>query len=387
MYVIDIICKLFTMPSLFRNLKAWFMAALFFFAFVSAHAESGVTATEILIGQSAALTGPASELGQQMQSGAQAYFKSVNTQGGVYGRRIRMVTLDDGYEPDRAAANTRQLIEKDKVFALFGYVGTPTSNAAMPLFTAAKVPFFAPLTGAESMRRPVNRNIFNVRTSYIAETQAIIDHLSTAKNIAVLYQNDAYGQAGLLGVRQALAKMQLQPAAVATVERNSTDVAKAVEALALVKPQAVVIISAYTSAAAFIKEMKKKSPATAFWNVSFVGSRSLSDELGEAGRGVGISQVVPFPWDRSSELTEQHYKSLGEGMSFTTLEGYLAARVFVEGLRRAGKELTREGLISALETAGRIDVGGFSVQYSPDNREGSSRVELTLISTGGRFIR
>ena len=371
----------------FKSSKDWLLAVALFSVFASVNAETGVTATEILIGQSAALTGPAAELGQQMQAGAQAYFKAVNTQGGVFSRRIRMVTLDDGYEPERAAANTRQLIEKDKVFALFGYVGTPTSNAALPLFTAAKVPFFAPFTGAESMRRPVNRNIFNVRTSYMAETQAIVDHLAAAKNIAVLYQNDAYGQAGLLGVRQALAKKQLQPAAVATVDRNSTDVAKAVDELASVKPQAVVIITTYTSAAAFIKEMKKKSPTTAFWNVSFVGSRSLSDELGEAGRGVGVSQVVPFPWDRTTELTEQHYKSLGDGMSFTTLEGYLAARVFVEGLRRAGKDLTREGLITALETAGRIDVGGFSVQYSPDNREGSNRVELTLISTGGRFIR
>ena len=372
-----------------KNLPAALFLLVVFGTSPGVRAENGVTDKEILLGQSAALTGPAAELGKQVKAGAEAYFKVVNNQGGVHGRKIRLVTLDDGYEPDRAAANTQKLIEQDKVFALFGFIGTPTSNAAKPIFTAARVPFFAPITGAASMRSPVNRNIFNVRSSYLAETHSIVGLLSSPqpKNIAVFYQNDAYGQAGLDGVQRALLKTNNKPVALATVERNSTDVSAAVQSIAKVKPDAIIIITAYKSSAAFIREMKQQLPGALMWNVSFVGSRALADELGDAGRGVGISQVVPFPWDPVMQVTKEHQKEIGAAMSFTTLEGFIAAKVFVEGVRKAGKALTREGLIGALENAGKIDVGGFEVQYSPESREGSKFVDLTMISRDRKFIR
>jgi ABC-type branched-subunit amino acid transport system substrate-binding protein len=205
-----------------------------------AQAETGVTPTTIVIGQSAAFSGPAQALGNDMRAGALAYFQAVNAAGGVNGRKIELRSLDDGYEPDRAAANTKKLID-DGVFLLFGYVGTPTSNAAKPIFTAARVPFVGPFTGAESLRNPVNRYIFNVRASYFDETEKIVNQLvgQTLDRIAVFYQNDDYGKAGLAGVERAMQKRNLKIVSTGTVERNTVDVAAAVTAIGKSDPQAV----------------------------------------------------------------------------------------------------------------------------------------------------
>ena len=349
----------------------------------------GVTADTILIGQSAALSGPAEQLGKEMKSGAEAYFDVVNKSGGINGRKIKLVSVDDGYEPDRAAANTKKLIDDNEVLALFGYVGTPTSNAALPIFSQAKVPFIGAFTGAQSLREPFNRYIFNVRASYYDETEAIIQHLvlSGAKRIAVFYQNDAYGKAGLAGVELAMKKRNLAISSTATVERNTIDVAKAVEAISKDNPTAVVMISAYKSCAAFIKEMQRAGAFPQFWNVSFVGSKALATELGDAGRGVQISQVVPFPFSDSTPIVREYQKLVGGAAkaSFTSLEGYLAAKVLVAGLKRAGKNPTRESLVDGLASMGKVDLGGFTVNYSPSNHNGSSYVDLTIISRGGTF--
>ncbi|MDX2217859.1 MAG: ABC transporter substrate-binding protein [Burkholderiales bacterium] len=353
----------------------------------------GVTADSIIIGQSAALSGPAQALGQEMKAGIEAYFKHVNSKGGINGRKLVLKSLDDGYEPERAKANTTDLIEKEKVLALLGYVGTPTSNAALPVFTAAKVPFVGPFTGAQSLREPFNRYIFHVRASYFDETEAIIDHLARAgiTRIGVFYQNDAYGQAGLTGVERALKKRNMQIAAKDTVERNTVDVSKSVASLSKANLQAVVMISAYKSCAAFIRAMKQADANPQFWNVSFVGSKALSDELGPEGRGVQISQVVPFPWGSNSAVVKEYQKIIspdGQDIyNFSSLEGFLAAKVLVEGIRRAGRDLTRESLVTAMEKMGKVDLGGFTVNYSPTNREGSRFVDLTIISKNGKFMR
>jgi ABC-type branched-subunit amino acid transport system substrate-binding protein len=352
----------------------------------------GVSETQVVLGQSVALTGPAEELGKDMQLGASLYFSQVNARGGVNGRRIVLKTLDDGYESARAAENTRRLISEDKVFALFGYVGTPTSQASLPIFTEAKVPFVGPFTGAELLRNPFNRYIFNVRASYFDETEAIVQHLTamSINKIAVFYQNDAYGQAGLAGVERALKKRNLEVLAKGTVERNTVDVAKSVADIRKAEPQAVVMISAYKSCAAFIKEMKKAGANPTFWNVSFVGSKALARELDKEGRGVQISQVVPFPWDSSVPVVKE-YRALLEAAKgepgFGTLEGYIAAKVMVEGLRRAGKNLTRDSFIKAMESMDSYDVGGFKVSYGPHSHNGSKFVDLTIISKDQRFVR
>ena len=349
----------------------------------------GVTSDTILIGQSAALSGPAEQLGKEMKSGAEAYFDVINRNGGVNGRKIKLVSVDDGYEPDKAAANTNKLITEDKVLALFGYVGTPTANAALPIFTEAKVPFIGAFTGAQSLRDPFNRYVFNVRASYFDETEAIIQHLvqSGAKRIAVFYQNDAYGKAGLAGVERAIKKRNLAITAMATVERNSVDVAKAVQTLAKDNPTAIVMISAYKSCAAFIRAMQRAGAFPQFWNVSFVGSKALASELGEDGRGVQISQVVPFPWSDVQPIVRDYQKRIGgaEKYSFTSLEGYIAAKVLVEGLKRAGKNPTRESLVDGLASMGKTDLGGFTVNYTPANHNGSSFVDLTIIARSGTF--
>jgi branched-chain amino acid transport system substrate-binding protein len=369
-------------------MKRTLLAALAFVLSLGAQAQDS-----IVLGQSVALSGPAQQLGIDMQTGAKIYFDSINAKGGVNGRKIVLKTLDDGYEPDRAAANTKTLINDDKVFALFGYVGTPTSAAAVPIFTEAKVPFVGPFTGAELLRSPLNRNIFNVRASYWDETEAIVQHLTamSVTRIAVFYQNDAYGKAGLTGVERALKKRNMEIAALATVERNTVDVAKAVAEMAKANPQAIVMISAYKSCAAFIRDMKKAGKSPSFWNVSFVGSKALAGELGPEGRGVQISQVVPFPWDASIPVVKEYQRLLAESKAgepgFGSLEGFIAAKVMVEGLRRAGKNLTRESFIRAMESMDPYDVGGFKVAYSVDNHNGSKYVDLTIVSKDGKFVR
>jgi ABC-type branched-subunit amino acid transport system substrate-binding protein len=352
----------------------------------------GVTESQIVLGQSVALSGPAQELGKDMQFGASLYFGHVNARGGVNGRRVVLKTLDDGYEPPRAAENTRKLISDERVFALFGYVGTPTSQASLPIFTEARVPFVGAFTGAELLRSPFNRYIFNVRASYFDETEAIVQHLTamSVNKIAVFYQNDAYGQAGLAGVERALKRRNLEVAAKGTVERNTVDVAKAVADIGKAAPQAVVMISAYKSCAAFILEMKKAGSNPTFWNVSFVGSKALAKELGREGRGVQISQVVPFPWDTSIPVVKEYRALLAEAKGepgFGTLEGFIAAKVMVEGLRRAGRNLTRESFIRAMESLDPYDAGGFKVSYGTDNHNGSKFIDLTIISRDEKFVR
>jgi len=371
----------------------YLLAALFAAAMGSASAETGITDSQVLLGQSAVFTGPAQDLGTQMRAGALAYFNYINAQGGVNGRRIVLKSLDDRYEPDNAAAATKQLIDEEKVFALFGYVGTPTFNAAAPIIKDKGIPLVSAFTGSESLRDPVIHQVFNVRASYYDETEQIVQHLTSMSvdKIAVFYQNDAYGKAGLEGVNRALAKRKMTLAGSATVERNTVDVAKAIQEMNRVKPQAVVMISAYKSCAAFIKEMKKSGNSPTFWNVSFVGSKALAKELGNEGRGVQISQVVPFPWDMSIPVVREYNKLItADGKSqpdFTSLEGFISAKVMVEALRRAGRNLTRDGLIRALETMDPYDVGGFKVTYTPQDHRGSRFVDLTIVSKDEKFVR
>ena len=375
-------------------MRNWIAAAALAALVPSAVTAQGVTPTTIVIGQSAATSGPASELGSEMRAGALAYFSAVNARGGVNGRKIELRTLDDGYEPDRALANTRRFLETDQAFALFGYVGTPTTIAAMPVFTRAQVPLIGPFTGAEAFRKPFNRYIFNVRASYYAETDKLVELLATLRmqRIAVFYQNDSYGKAGLEGVERAMKARNMPIAGTATVERNTVDVKAAVAALSKIDPQAVIMVSAYKSCAAFIKEMKKAGVHAQFMNVSFVGSRALANELGAEGRGVAVSQVVPFPWNIGTPVVKEYQKALvaetgKDNYSFTSLEGFIAAKVLVEGLRRAGPNLTREKLVTALETMNDYDVGGFTVTYTGADHSGSRFVELTAIGRDGVFVR
>lgn len=359
----------------------------------SAWAERGVTSDKIVLGQSAALTGPAKDLGLQMRLGAQAYFDYLNKNGGVNGRKVELISLDDGYEPAKAKENTEKLINDSQVFSLFGYVGTPTSAAARPVFEKARVPFVAPFSGAESLRNPVSPWIFNLRGSYFDETELMIQHLNSfgIRKVAVFYQNDAYGQAGLAGVKKAMDKRSLPIAVTGTVERNSSDVSGAVKTISAQNPDAIVMVSAYSSASTFIKDYKKTGRPTQFFNVSFVGSNSLADALGVDGYGTIIAQVVPVPTERSLPIIAEYQLHLKEKdptaqPNFTSLEGYIAAKMMAEGLRRAGKDLTVESFTRGMESIKEYDMGGFMLNFSDKNHSGSSFVELTMIGKKKDFV-
>ncbi|MES2977187.1 MAG: ABC transporter substrate-binding protein [Pseudomonadota bacterium] len=346
--------------------------------------------SKIILGQSAAFTGPAAQLGIQFYQGAKVCFDQVNAQGGVNRREIEIRNLDDGYEPDRCAENTRKLLSED-VFALFGYIGTPTSVVALPQAIKQRVPFIAPFTGAMALREPFSRYAFHLRGSYNDETALIVRQLTGLglKKIAVFYQNDAYGKAGLDGVNLALTAQNLTPVAQATVERNSTDVAAAVRTLVAARPDAVVQISAYKSCAAFIRAARQAGYGGTFYNVSFVGTQALADELKQDGAGVVVTQVVPSPYSAARPITREFAEAVrqaGNGVqaNFSSMEGYLAARIVVEGLKRAGARATRESLITGLEAIGSQSIGGFNVNFSASNHVASHFVELSMLVGDGR---
>ena len=347
----------------------------------------------IVLGQSAAFSGPAAQLGIQMNLGARTYFNALNADGGVNGNRIELRTLDDGYEPERCKANTDKFI-RDDVFGLFGYVGTPTSLAALPLVVDAKIPFFGPFTGAQALREPFHKSVFHLRASYYDETALIVRNLTSLglKKIAVFYQNDAYGKAGLEGVTRALKAQGLAPVALGTVERNTVNVAPAVRDIAAAMPDAVVQISAYKSCAAFIRGARKAGYGGTFFNVSFVGTQALADELGKEGLGIVVSQVMPFPFSTTTAISREYLdavrKAGGDARpNYSSMEGYLAAKVFAEGLKRAGRNPSRDALVAGLESIQNASFGGFSVNFGPNNHVASRFVDLSMLTEDGKVRR
>ena len=347
----------------------------------------------LVLGQSAALTGPSAQLGMQMNLGARLHFEHLNAGGGINGRTVDLRALDDGYEPERCKANTETLL-KDGVLALFGYVGTPTCLAAWPQVIDSKVPFFGPFTGAQALRDPLRRNVFHVRASYFDETALIVKHLTSLglKKIAVFYQDDSYGNAGLEGVRRALQPLGLEPVAAATVARNSVDVARAVKTIIARAPDAVVQVSAYKSCAAFIRESRKAGYGGSYFNVSFVGTQALADELGRDGRGIIVSQVMPFPFSTTSAIAREYLDAVkraggNHSANYSSMEGYVAAKVLAEGIRRAGRAPTHESLISGLESMQNVDFGGFNVNFGPNEHVASKFVEIAMITEDGKVRR
>ena len=354
---------------------------------------SSAQARGIVLGQSAAFSGPAAQLGIQMNAGAKIYFDALNANGGVNGQTVELRTLDDGYEPERCKANTEKFI-KDDVFGLIAYVGTPTCVAALPLVNEAKIPFFGPFTGAEVLRDPFSKSVFHLRASYYDETELIVKQLTalSLNRIAVFYQNDAYGKAGLEGTIRALKRRGLEPVAQGTVERNTVDVAKAVAAILPSAPNAVVQISAYKSCAAFIRESRKSGFGGTFFNVSFVGTQALADELGPVGNGIMVSQVMPFPYSPTLPITREYLEAVrraggGAKPNYSSMEGFLAAKVFSEGLRRAGRNPSRDAVITALESIQRTDFGGFNVDFGARDHIASGYVDLSMLTGDGRVRR
>jgi ABC-type branched-subunit amino acid transport system substrate-binding protein len=362
----------------------------------TASADPGITDNAITIGMSAPFSGPNGAYGEDMKAAITAYFGQVNKSGGVNGRKLELVALDDGYETDKAVANTKALIEDKKVFSLLAFYGSsPTTEAMNSVFGPAKVPLIGTISGAGTIRQapsanPNNRYMFNVRASYADETEAIINQLVALglKSIAVFYQNDGFGKSGLEGVTSALKKYGLAPSAVGTVERNSLDVTKAVESISKATPQAVVMVTLYKPTSAFVRAMRKAGQNPMFMTLSPVGAEQLVQELGPDARGIGISQVMPYPWNDTVSVVREYQRLLGKQgkFSYYGIEGYMMARVLVDALKKQGKDVSREKLVSTLEGLNQ-DFGGYRVGYTPDSRQGSRFVELTVIGPGGKVLK
>ena len=353
----------------------------------------GVTAERVLFGQSAAFEGPAAQLGTNMRLGIKAAFHEANEAGGVNGRRLELVSLDDAYEPEAAIANTRRLIEEDQVFALIGAVGTPTSRSATPIAADAGVPYIAPFTGAAFLRDPGWDNIVNLRASYNQETEEMVDRLIRDLNITrigVMYQDDSYGRAGYGGVLQAMEKRGLEPIAIGTYPRNTTAVKTALLDLREGDPEAVIMIGAYEPVAELILWARRTGLDPVFMNVSFVGSNALARALGYRGVGVFVTQVVPFPEDDSQPVVAAYQAALAaydpEAVpGFVSLEGYLAGRLAIVGLEGCGPEVDRACFLASLRGAESFDIDGFALEFGADDNQGSDAVFLSVIGFDGRY--
>ena len=372
-------------------MKKVFLGILAYVLIVSfAFAEVGVSDTEVVVGQSAALTGPSQDLGQGMKKGMEIYFKEINSQGGVNGRKIRLISLDDGYEPDQCAVNTRKLIDEQGVFALLGYVGTPTAKVAVPIIESEKVPFIGAFTGAGLLRTPLKHYVINCRASYDDETEGLVHYLVDKlgiKKIACFYQDDSYGRAGLEGTAKALKNRGMDLVSTGTYERNTVAVKGGLMRVKQGNPEAVVMVGAYAPCAEFIKLAKKIGMKDVkFCNISFVGTESLQKALGDAGEGVIVSQVWDVSYDcplknEYTNLLAKYYPS--EKPGFISYEGFAVAKFFVEALKAAGSDLTREGLISAVESKGKFDLGGITLNYSASDHGGLQTVWSVVFTKDG----
>ena len=374
---------------MFSTFRQYLFLAALSLATFSIHAQNG----PIRLGQSLPLSGPLAELGSEYRDGMLAYFNALNAKGGINGRRIELITLDDGYVVERSVENARKLLDQEDVLAFLGMFGSANYGALLPLINERAIPSLAPYTGSDDLRAQKSPTTFWLRASYGDETEKIIDQLTTLgiNKIAVFYQDDAFGKSGLAGVEKALAKRKLKVAAVGTFDKTRNDVHDAVKAIGAVDPQGVVMISTYKPTAAFVREMRQAGKQSQFFALSVVGYKALQAEMGQSAAGIAIAQVVPYPWSGTTVIVREFQALPAEfapksGPTYTALEGYIAAKIMAEGLRRAGPQLTRDKLVTALASLQKYDAGNFVIDYSK-NRLGSSFVEVTIVGSSGRLMR
>jgi ABC-type branched-subunit amino acid transport system substrate-binding protein len=350
-------------------------------------ATPGKGQVNLVLGQSAPLSGPSARLGLDYREGALAWFNEVNRRGGIHGRQLRLVSLDDRYEPPLTLSNTRRLLGADRALVLFGFVGTPTVKAILPLVEQTPIALVAPLSGARLLRQPFRPMVFNLRASYQAEIDRIVaELLRTGRHrIAVLHQEDAFGEDGLRATRRALARHGLKPVAIAGVKRNSKATDAAASQVNRANPSAVVIISAYPSSAAFSRSLQHLGSSAQLMNVSFVGTEALQDALpGGQASGIGVSQVVPFPWNRTVPVVAEYQRLMSRQQrrahyGFTSLEGFLAARWLTAALEKAGPDPSRQSVIAAFQSLPELDLGGFKLRIGPRDDQASDFVDLTFL--------
>ncbi|MBK9573881.1 MAG: ABC transporter substrate-binding protein [Rhodoferax sp.] len=356
-----------------------------------------VQAAELVVAQIAPLSGVLASTGKQMVLGGQIYFDSVNAKGGVHGAKIKHLVLDDSYKVDETVRLTQEVLARSDVIALFGFAGTANVGKLLSdgILDAGGAALVAPYTGGEVLRNPFNSWIFHVRAGYADEAEHMVKQVTTLgmKRVAVMYQDDAFGKAGLAGVEAALASRKLKLAVVAPYERNTDKVEEAVRLINASDAQAVIMISVNRSTAAFAKRYREAGGGAQLYNISVVDPAELVKLAGlQNVHGLGISQVVPYPYSPNLAVVREYQAALkkyapNEAVNYTSFEEYLGAKVLVEGLRRAGPNPTRAKVLKALESMERFDLGGTSVGYSASNRIGSRSVEVTVIGGSGRLMK
>ena len=354
-------------------------------------------AAELVIGQVAPLTGVLASTGAQMVVGGKIYFDHINDQGGIHGAKIRVEVVDDAYKVAETVRLTRAMLAQPEIVALFGFAGTANvtqllTDGVLDVGGAALV---APYTGGESLRTPFNPWIFHVRAGYADEAEHMVQQLTTLgmKRIAVMYQDDGFGKAGLLGVTNALAKRNLVLAIAAGYERNTDKVEDAVKKIKASDAQAIIMVSVNKSTAAFMKLYRESGGGAQMYNISVVDPAELVKLAGlKNAHGLGISQVVPYPYMANLQVVREYQALLKkyaptEHINYTSFEEFVGAKVLVEALKRAGPNPTRAKVVKALETMGSFDTGGITVSYSPSNRIGSRYVEVTVIGSTGKLLK
>ena len=376
-----------------RNEWRLLAAAALLAVAVAARAQvPGVSGTQILIGQSAPLTGSNAELGNDILNGVLACFRRVNEAGGVHGRKLEIVSLDDANQVARAEANTVKLVEETRVFALFGYASATLSRPALPIVEKRGVPFLAPFTGADPMR-VFNRHVYNMRASYADELEKIVEHFVPlgVKRFSIVYYDDVVGRENFTAVERALKKRALEPVSTAALkDRANPDIDAAVKAIARGSPDVVILTTLYKASADMVKRAREAGVYAQVASTSFPGASPLAKELGHDGAGVIVATVVPPPTKRSLRIVQEYQAAIEhetgrKEYSFTSFEAYIGAKVAVEAMRRAGPRLTREAFMRELDAMHDFDTGGYIVGFSPSNHNGSSFVELTVIGKDLKF--
>lgn len=356
-------------------------------------ASPGIFDDRVVFGQSAAFSGPARDLGNGMRLGIEAAFAEVNESGGVHGRQLDLVSFDDAYEPEAAIDNTQRLINNGDIFALIGAVGTPTSRSAVPVAAAAEIPYMAPFTGAAFLRDPQWGNVINLRASYNQETEEMVARLVSElgiERIAVMYQDDSFGQAGYNGARAALDRRGMEAVSVGLYPRNTTAVKTGLLDLKQGNPEGVIVIGAYQPVAWLIRWAREIGMDAVFVTISFVGSNALAQELGPNGAGVLTTQVVPFPSDPSVPVVSSYLDALSAYHSeavpgFVSLEGYLAGRLAIAGLQSCGRTVDRHCFSDRFGSSEPIDIDGLVLNYGEGDNQGSDQVFWTMIDENGDY--
>lgn len=354
---------------------------------------SVATAAEIRIGQVAAFTGPVAAGVQEITQGARLYFDHVNASGGIHGEQIRLISVDDRFDPQRSRQGALELIEEHEVLALFLTRGTPHTQAIQPLLGKHQVPLIAPSTGALVLHEPVDPWTFNVRATYQREAAKAIDHLFTTgiTRIAIVATDDSFGEDALQGASRALQRARLEPALVLKIPRDKADFTAVGQAVASASPQAFLVFASARNTVATIQAARQHGSRAQAVTLSNNASSGFIDELGDLGRGTIVTQVFPnersiaFPFVKRA-LQVARDQGVG-GLSPAMLEGYAAAMVLTEGIRRAGKNPSRVQLRNALEGIRDFDLGGFSISYGTNDHTGLDFVDLSIIDAAGRFRR